>query len=85
MMMRAFDLFCGGGGSSWGAREAGATIVGVREAEAPDDVSVRCLVEPVASILDPPGVWPVHPLDSPGRSAKTLLKAELAVRDGSGG
>lgn len=28
MMIRAIDLFCGGGGSSWGAAEAGVTLVG---------------------------------------------------------
>lgn len=28
MRLRTLDLFCGAGGSSWGAREAGATIVG---------------------------------------------------------
>ena len=27
-MTRVLDLFCGGGGSSWGARNAGAHIVG---------------------------------------------------------
>jgi DNA (cytosine-5)-methyltransferase 1 len=27
MVLRVLDLFCGGGGSSWGARAAGATIV----------------------------------------------------------
>jgi DNA (cytosine-5)-methyltransferase 1 len=27
MVIRALDLFCGGGGSSWGARAAGARIV----------------------------------------------------------
>src|SRR5690242_8826763 len=28
MSLRAFDLFCGAGGSSWGAQAAGAEIVG---------------------------------------------------------
>lgn len=28
MSVRALDLFCGGGGSSWGAEAAGATVVG---------------------------------------------------------
>lgn len=30
--MRAIDLFCGGGGSSWGAKAAGATLVGAVDA-----------------------------------------------------
>lgn len=30
--MRAIDLFCGGGGSSWGAKSAGATLVGAVDA-----------------------------------------------------
>ena len=32
MTFRAIDLFCGGGGSSWGARDAGATMVGAIDA-----------------------------------------------------
>jgi DNA (cytosine-5)-methyltransferase 1 len=32
MTFRALDLFCGGGGSSWGARDAGADIVGAVDA-----------------------------------------------------
>jgi DNA (cytosine-5)-methyltransferase 1 len=27
MKLRGIDLFCGGGGSSWGARKAGVEIV----------------------------------------------------------
>src|SRR4051812_3301874 len=32
MTFRAIDLFCGGGSSSWGARDAGATMVGAIDA-----------------------------------------------------
>jgi DNA (cytosine-5)-methyltransferase 1 len=32
MTLRAIDLFCGGGGSSWGARAAGAKLVGAVDA-----------------------------------------------------
>jgi DNA (cytosine-5)-methyltransferase 1 len=32
MTIRAIDLFCGGGGSSWGARAAGARMVGAVDA-----------------------------------------------------
>jgi len=32
MTIRAIDLFCGGGGSSWGARTAGAQLVGAVDA-----------------------------------------------------
>ncbi|WP_200808392.1 DNA cytosine methyltransferase [Tistlia consotensis] len=32
MAMRAIDLFCGGGGSSWGARAAGAELIGAVDA-----------------------------------------------------
>jgi DNA (cytosine-5)-methyltransferase 1 len=32
MTVRAIDLFCGGGGSSWGARAAGAKLVGAVDA-----------------------------------------------------
>jgi len=32
MTFRAIDLFCGGGGSSWGARDAGAIMVGAIDA-----------------------------------------------------
>jgi DNA (cytosine-5)-methyltransferase 1 len=32
MTFRAIDLFCGGGGSSWGARDAGAKMVGAVDA-----------------------------------------------------
>jgi DNA (cytosine-5)-methyltransferase 1 len=32
MTFRAIDLFCGGGGSSWGARDAGVEIVGAVDA-----------------------------------------------------
>jgi DNA (cytosine-5)-methyltransferase 1 len=32
MTLRAIDLFCGGGGGSWGARAAGATLVGAVDA-----------------------------------------------------
>jgi DNA (cytosine-5)-methyltransferase 1 len=32
MTLRAIDLFCGGGGSSWGARDAGAKMVGAVDA-----------------------------------------------------
>ncbi|GGK52556.1 DNA cytosine methyltransferase [Salinarimonas ramus] len=32
LMVRAIDLFCGGGGSSWGAQAAGAELVGAVDA-----------------------------------------------------
>lgn len=32
LTLRAIDLFCGGGGSSWGARDAGAVMVGAVDA-----------------------------------------------------
>ena len=50
--IRAFDLFCGAGGSSWGARLAGAEIVGGIDI---DPIAMRTFADnfPTASITSP--------------------------------
>ena len=40
-MIRTFDMFCGGGGSSYGAEMAGAEIVGGHRFVASRDVGFR--------------------------------------------
>lgn len=51
-MIRTLDLFCGGGGSSWGARAAGATIVcGVDACEIATEIYAKNFGEKAANHL----------------------------------